>query len=320
MNGRMAPFSLPALATAAARVGVVAGTLATFFLIRTEIPAWLLFSVALGSLGAVYVLEGRRGAFGAWALYLLGFAVFAYVRGLADETGIGASFDYVIALEHGLFAGGLPSLALQRELYDPGSVGLADGLAVAVYLSYFVVPHAVALFLWMCDRARFGRYALELLGVAYAGLAACLLVPTAPPWLAGQSGEVPFVHRVVEDVLNGVDPSLYQHGYELVGTNSVAAMPSLHMAMTAVAVVGLWRIRRGLGAAGGAYGVAMGLALVYTGEHYVVDVLAGLATAAASVAVTGAVLRARAARGDRAGATFRGRLAAGVRPQADRTG
>jgi membrane-associated phospholipid phosphatase len=310
----MAPVLLAGLIAVTARVAVIAGTLATLFLVRTPVPAPLLFGVALASLGVLYLVEGQRGAFGAWALYFVGFAVFAYARGLADETGIGAGFDYAIGLERTVFGGEVPTLLLQNSLYTPGSVGVLDGLAVAVHLSYFVVPHGLALLLWMTRRAEFGRYALELLGAAYLGLAASFLVPTAPPWLAGQSDRLPFVHRLVQDVLNGVDPNLYRQGYEIVGTNAVAAMPSLHMAMTAIVVVGAWRLGRVFGLVAGAYGLSMAFSLVYTGEHYGVDVLAGVGTAAVSVAAAAAIIRARPAE------RWRGRLAAGVRTQADRPG
>jgi membrane-associated phospholipid phosphatase len=304
----MAPVSLAGLIAVTARVGVIGGTLATLFLVRTPVPAPMLFGVAFGSLAVLYLVEGRRGAFGAWALYFVGFAVFAWARGLADETGIDTGFGYAIQLERATFGGEIPTLLLQHALYRPGAVGLVDAVAVAVHLSYFVVPHALALLLWMTRRAQFGRYAFELLGAAYLGLAVSFVVPTAPPWLAGQSGHLPFVHRLVHDVLNGVDPSLYRQGYELVGTNAVAAMPSLHMAMTAIVVVGAWRLGRRFGLVAAAYGVAMACSLVYTGEHYGVDVLAGIATAAVSVAAAAALPRARAT------------LAAGVRAQADRAG
>jgi membrane-associated phospholipid phosphatase len=42
-----------------------------------------------------------------------------------------------------------------------------------------------------------------------------------------------------------------------------------------------------------AYALAMALTLVYTGEHYVVDVLVGWLYAALTVAAVGAVRRAR---------------------------
>jgi membrane-associated phospholipid phosphatase len=316
----MVPVSLAGLIAVTARIGVIGGTLATLFLVRTPVPAPLLFGVALASLGVLYLVEGQRGAFGAWALYFVGFAVFAYARGLADETGLRAGFGYAIDLERGVFGGEVPTLLLQRALYTPGSGGVLDGAAVAVHLSYFVVPHGLALLLWMTRRAKFGRYALELLGAAYLGLAASFLLPTAPPWLAGQSGHLPFVHRLVHDVLNGVDPSLYRQGYDIVGTNAVAAMPSLHMAMTAIVVVGAWRLGRAFGLVATAYAIAMAFSLVYTGEHYGVDVLAGVVTAAASVAATAAILRARPARlrgsGEGTLATLGGRAPA----QADRSG
>ena len=59
--------------------------------------------------------------------------------------------------------------------------------------------------------------------------------------------------------------------------NLVAAMPSLHGAFTAMLLVFVWgalgRVGRTLMVA---YTLAMGLALVYGGEHYVVDILDGL--------------------------------------------
>lgn len=283
-----AALSVAGLVSVTARVGVVAGTLATLVLVRTDVPVPLLFGVVLASLAVLYAVEGRRGAFGAWALYFVAFAAFAYARGLSDETGLETAFEYAISGDRALFGGEVPTLALQHALYTPGSVSVLDGFVVAVHVSYFVVPHALALLLWMARRADFGRYATELLGAAYLGLAVSFLLPTAPPWLAGQSGSLPFVHRVVHDVLGGVDPDLYRRGYEIVGTNAVAAMPSLHMAMTAIAVVGAWRLSRRLGAVAAAYGLAMAFALVYTGEHYVVDVLAGLITAAVAVGLAAA--------------------------------
>jgi membrane-associated phospholipid phosphatase len=128
---------------------------------------------------------------------------------------------------------------------------------------------------------------LDVLATAYAGLAVSFLVPTAPPWLAGQLHELPFVHRVVQDVISGFDPELYRQGYEIAGTNPVAAMPSLHMAITAVVVITAWRLSRRAGLVATLYGAAMAFSLVYTGEHYALDVVAGVVTAAAATAAVG---------------------------------
>jgi membrane-associated phospholipid phosphatase len=52
-------------------------------------------------------------------------------------------------------------------------------------------------------------------------------------------------------------------------------MPSLHQAFTVMMALVLYRVRRRLGILAGLYAAAMGFALVYLGEHYLVDVLAG---------------------------------------------
>ena len=67
-------------------------------------------------------------------------------------------------------------------------------------------------------------------------------------------------------------------------SNPVAAMPSLHAGAALLVALFLWPSVGALArAALMAYAFAMGLTLVYTGEHYVVDVLAGWGVAVAAV-------------------------------------
>ena len=65
--------------------------------------------------------------------------------------------------------------------------------------------------------------------------------------------------------------------YDVLGGNPWAAMPSLHFA--SLADGGAAAVRDGVreGIAGWAYAGTLGFALVYLGEHYVVDLLAGAA-------------------------------------------
>jgi membrane-associated phospholipid phosphatase len=279
---------MPGILTAV-RTALPYCVLLALFLVRFESPAITAAAVAV-SLGLLYVVGRRDPAFRVWAGYVLAVLLFAYLRSLADETGIPIRFEYVADLERVLFAGHSPTVWLQEHLYVPGEVGAVEIAGIAVYFSYFLVPHLVALWLWLRRRDLFGRYVTALLGTAYLGLAISFAVPTAPPWLAGQSGHLPFVSRIVEDVVTGVDPSAYARGYELVGINPVAAMPSLHMAGTVIVLLAAWRAGFGLRLAGLAYGAAMAFALVYTGEHYVVDVIAGAAIAAFAWVVAGAAL------------------------------
>jgi membrane-associated phospholipid phosphatase len=61
-------------------------------------------------------------------------------------------------------------------------------------------------------------------------------------------------------------------------------MPSLHFATSLMAALLLAEVGPGAGALGSTYAATLGFALVYLGEHYVVDLLAG-------AALTGAVWR-----------------------------
>ncbi len=64
--------------------------------------------------------------------------------------------------------------------------------------------------------------------------------------------------------------------------NLVAAIPSLHAAVTAMISMFLWRrVRRGWRPLLVGYPLAMAFVLVYSAEHFVVDILMGWALAAA---------------------------------------
>ena len=268
--------------------GVLLANLLALVFVRSTAPPHLLAGAVAVSLALLYVVGRRDAAFRVWAVYMLAFLLFAHLRGLTDETGIPARFDYVVNLEQTLFAGTTPTLWLQERLYAVGEIGPAEIASVAVYTSYFLVPHLVALALWWRRPELFGRFAAALLGTAYLGLAVSFAAPTAPPWLAGQAGHLPFVSRVVQDVTNGVDPSIYERGYEIVGGNPVSAMLSPHMAMTVLVLFAAWRGRLPVRVAGLLYALAMGFALVYAGEHYAVDLVAGGAVAALAWRVAGA--------------------------------
>jgi membrane-associated phospholipid phosphatase len=72
--------------------------------------------------------------------------------------------------------------------------------------------------------------------------------------------------------------------FSALGGNPLAAMPSLHVATSAMAALLLSEVGPLEGAIGWSYAVALSFSLVYLGEHYVVDLLGGLA-------LTGAVYR-----------------------------
>ena len=63
--------------------------------------------------------------------------------------------------------------------------------------------------------------------------------------------------------------------YEALDGNPWAAMPSLHFATSVMAAISLAETGPVEGALGWAYAATLGFALVYLGEHYVTDLIAG---------------------------------------------
>ena len=75
-------------------------------------------------------------------------------------------------------------------------------------------------------------------------------------------------------MIGGGTAGLFSEGQASV--NLVAAVPSLHSAFTALVALFLWkRVRPALRPLLALYPLAMGLALIATGEHYFFDVLLG---------------------------------------------
>src|SRR3989304_851375 len=131
-----------------------------------------------------------------------------------------------------------------------GSVSLLDVVLSIVYFSYFTVPLLVAVALWHLNPRGLRLYLTATILIILVGDAWFTLLPTAPPWLAGQDGYLPQLARIAPEVMNHVRPGFYEQGYQAVGINEVAAFPSYHTAQTLlVALVG-GGPRRRLGGAG----------------------------------------------------------------------
>jgi len=182
--------------------------------------------------------------------------------------------------------GTVPSGWLQAHLVD-GSPHWYDAVAALVYVTHFVTIPLITAVVWFRVRERFAEWLTAVLTMSLVGIAGYLAYPAAPPWLAAERGAIGAVDRLSHlgwEVL-GLAPvgRLVELGQA--GSNPVAAMPSLHAGAAFLAAAFLWPsvspLARGLLAA---YAGAMALTLVYTGEHYVVDVLAGWLVAALGVA------------------------------------
>jgi membrane-associated phospholipid phosphatase len=107
-------------------------------------------------------------------------------------------------------------------------------------------------------------------------------IPTAPPWWAASQGRLDGgqavrVRRMMIEYGEEFWGDLWEPLYDVLGGNPLAAMPSLHFATSLMGAHLLSEVGPVSGAVGWSYAFTLGVALVYLGEHYLVDLIAGAA-------------------------------------------
>jgi hypothetical protein len=246
-------------------------------MLRVSVVLWTLGAFAVHCIGRQWRTFGR--AVLEWLPFTGVMVCYDLCRGAAYRLGQPIHVSWPAAADRWLFDGTVPTVWLQYRLHTPDVVHWYDIAALAVYFSFFlVVPVSMAV-LWIRDRRLWRRFTANVVVVSFAALLTYLAFPEAPPWYAAQHGTIGAVARISTVIwtdlgLRGAG-DLVEHGQAI--ANDVAAMPSLHEAYTMlVALFFLRRVSRWARPLLLAYPVAMGFALVYTGEHYVIDLIAGV--------------------------------------------
>ena len=195
---------------------------------------------------------------------------------------------YPIVGDRVLGLGQIPTVRLQAALArgrrGRPQWGVLDRVLVWAHWSWFAVPHGALAYILLREPERFPRAAVLTYAVFDLGASVYWLVPTAPPWFAAElghelGGDAPAVRRLMVEYGEWFWRDRWGSLYSVFGGNPLAAMPSLHFATSVMAALLLAEAGPVAGALGWGYTATLGFALVYLGEHYAVDLLAGAALA-----------------------------------------
>jgi hypothetical protein len=211
-----------------------------------------------------------------WLPFYLLLTFYDFLRGSAGDL-LRPHVLPQIRFDEWLFGGTAPTVFLQHRLYTPGVARPWDYAAFAVYMTHFVVPFVVAAVLWKFAHERFRRFAWLFVLLTFAALLTYALYPAVPPWMASQNGFLPPTAKIIDEMWTHVR---FGNGSGLFsGTghfaDPVAAVPSLHAAYPMLLVMFFWRSAGRWRWLLALYPLAMAFALVYTGEHFVIDILLG---------------------------------------------
>ncbi|MBR9974202.1 MAG: inositol phosphorylceramide synthase [Bacteroidetes bacterium] len=187
----------------------------------------------------------------------------------------------------GIVDSGMPRTP-NEYLHAHASAAL-DLISGLFYLNWVSVPILFGVYLYVVDKRRYIDFGLVFLLVNILGFIGYYLHPAAPPWYVDQYGFTlhtgvfgSAAELVRFDRLVGLD--IFQGIYTR-NSNVFAAVPSLH---SAYPVVVLWFAIKQLrhkhrSAYFAVYMMGIWFAAVYSGHHYVIDVILGAAVAVAGI-------------------------------------
>ena len=196
-----------------------------------------------------------------------------------DPAAAPAGLGLVIRIDSLLGGGVPPTVRLQRALRDRTRVTPLDRAVAGVYGSW-LLPHMILGWILLRHPEFIPRAAGRLAATYQLTTPFYWLLPTAPPWWASESGGEMNgeVQRVLRHVIRDLRNQPRSETDESPG-NPWGSMPSDHIASAAITAMALSEINVAYGALGWSYVGLASFAVVYLGEHYLIDVLAGLAVA-----------------------------------------
>lgn len=189
------------------------------------------------------------------------------------------------------------STLIPGEYFTAHNCAFADFMAGIFYLCWVPVPLAFAIYLYLKgDKRNYLCFSIAFLFVNLLGFCGYYIHPAAPPWYAMNYGFTPILNTPGNvaglgrfDALLGID---IFHSIYGKNSNVFAAVPSLHAAYMLIATVyAAISKQKHVTTIVFAF-ICMGIwwTAVYTGHHYIIDVLLGILTAVLGIVILEKVL------------------------------
>ena len=161
----------------------------------------------------------------------------------------------------------------------------------------YIFPVFLAWIIYKRHTGEYARFASTYLLATFAAFLFFIIYPSAPPWLASQDGSIPHITRIASAIFASIGVHDFGRLYSSYAPNPIATFPSLHTAYAVMFVLFVqryfswrWTLVSLL------YPFCIIFGVIYMGEHYVTDVLAGIGLAVGSYALVPLLLRFMEAR------------------------
>jgi len=247
-------------------------------------------AVAFG-LGAVLLGRGRL-FLRDWLPFVALLLAYELMRGLADNVGFPVHIADMIAVERLVSLGQVPTELLQSALHPAVGVDLIAEVATVIYMLHFALPLATGFVLWVGRRTHYYDFVAALIVLSLSAFVTYVIMPTAPPWYAAQVGMLngPDGHAAISylkpDAFDTLAKAfgfagdyIYTYTFYGVNPNGFAAWPSLHVGYPFLTFLVLRRAFGRIGWLAFAYTLLVAFSVMYTGDHWIIDCVGGMAFA-----------------------------------------
>ena len=211
--------------------------------------------------------------------FWIGFYVaYQLARGLADHGGVATAFangEWIIDVQRRL--GSMMELTLQRAVES--STFLIQATSLTYWLSQFAIVGIALLWVYFKAHDRFYGFRNTLIVGNLIGLVGYVLVPTAPPRMFPEAG--------FTDTLAAHSTVNHSSTFVAFSSNPYAAMPSLHALDALIVSVVMATVVRAWWAKllWLAWAPWVWFSVMATGNHFWLDIAAGIAVAALAGAI-----------------------------------
>lgn len=157
-------------------------------------------------------------------------------------------------------------------LFQQHRTNFLDSFFTAIYISHPFYLFLLSIIIYKKDKGIFKHFSRTMVITCYVAFIIFLLYPAAPPWLATKG-----VDNIPRTLMNNFYANLnIPITYEGLARNLYAAVPSLHCALAWNSVLCIRKLGKKYGVPMFCFTLSLWLATVYTGNHFVLDIILGV--------------------------------------------
>jgi len=201
-----------------------------------------------------------------WVPFVALFLAYEAMYGIADDISGIVHVKELISAESQIF-GTIPTLVLQQFYRTP----VLDYLGAFFYSLHFMIPTLFGFILWKYSPENYRKFTFALLASTYSALITFLLYPAAPPWFGVKA------ERILFQIDHKLGLPVYATIFNLIQPNPFAAFPSLHATYPWLISLYAFKIKRSKALPILIIPIGIWFSAVYLGEHYIIDLLGGVA-------------------------------------------